>query len=252
MTEKISIELVTLTRDDIVNLSHSLAQAVRAVFPKHTQDLQLTLRGAYNSGKSIIPELIREDIWGAATDNEVTGNKNYDEYWVRDIDGQKCEFDYIDMAATFDYSRPELCERYDAREKQALKLRQHPGITALQNKRDDEDADIAVWVEKQGEDVVRITAMGDAIVSDEGKIARYSPLSQAFNKAAHVSLWARYIRVSFNAELVKATPELQSLITDLSAKSAEVKNDLETLGQDEEKKQRLLQPKYLYPVMRKM
>lgn len=224
----VEINLITVTRDDLFDLSHVLSQATKAVFPDTRKSLNMSVRGSYSSGKSIIPEIIREDIFGEACDNNVSGLKDHDEYWVREINGETCEFDYFDLA-WISYNRKELQKDvYAEREKASFALRQHPGITVIQNKRNDNDVDINIWVEKVDGAIVGFDADDQASIRINGMCRlNASGFRQELMKAEKIDPWARYVSVAFNAELVSDTPELRKVIDILSEQAAAVKKELE-------------------------
>lgn len=252
----LTISLITLTREDMEDIGHRLTAASIEVFPKEgNQKLLLSLRGSFQSGKSIIAETIRDNIWGARETCSRGGKPEYDEYWVKEINGKLTEFDYIDVALGYRYSNVELNEvfNYEQRELAFLNLRHHPGITVIQNKKDDHNTDIAIWVEKPEPDIVWLNDVGRAYrdLHNDKKLIRHfkSDLSDAFDAAASINYeWARFIDLGFDEKLIKRSEDFKKIVDDLSAKAESVKKDLEAYWRNEGDKeatvQRLMARKY--------
>lgn len=247
--------LVTTTRNDLFDIAHLLSATVIAAFPRTKADsLVVALRGSHRAGKSIFADTLRRDIWGEIRKcTDVVAGDN-DMYLTREFNKTKIEYNYIDIANRMDFVIPAInCLPYEMREQAFMKQRKHKGISIIQNKKEDTDCDISVWVEKPDGEIVCYDRFGYAErdIMNAEKTCRVPNSNHitAFKKAMGLNYeWARYVEIKLDPQLVERSPKIQKILTRLNAQSARIKRNLELLHRGEcdieEFRRRLMGPKY--------
>jgi len=217
-----------ISRDDIVNLSRNIAQAVpRDMLNDVDTPLTIAIKGSYSSGKKVIPDSFIEAVMGIApcplkgaggwdSDNRKAygaylgarhaqgfafkGQDGKDEdITARRIDGQPVEFLYVDLlyntsllsfcTDTPDITLDEAVKKFNAG-------RKYGGVTFLQNADNLPEpsgikVDIEIWLENDSPN----------FLGHELRCPNFSDhLRGIFGAAAQESSWGRYCEVKINDE----------------------------------------------------
>lgn len=158
MSQKLSF--ITTTREDLFAISRIM---MRAIEPQLLLDrdnpLVISIDGDMNSGKSILIDTLRSEMFDDKKNIAFSGREDYDEQWTATIGGKKAEIGFINVAWQYGFSDKSLNElsviSRDELTQAFLDKRAHGGITVLQNKNDgdsDPRVSIDIRVSKSAQD----------------------------------------------------------------------------------------------------
>lgn len=217
------ITLVTTSRQDMVDITHTLAKALDLKLMQDPETpVVMSLNGSMESGKAIFSDEMYTALFGKPF---VSDRAKFE---VQEVDGRKVEFDYIDIAFN-NYQSPVTGlgqGSYEEREKAFFDQRKDGGISIVQNMRKPEKADIGIWVEKNNGYQMYQYQLGPEHGS---RLGERNALSGVFEHAARLypdkpqdRSWVRYVEIDIRDRRLLDSPKFQEAVEFLTQASQEV------------------------------
>lgn len=229
MTESVSaalsVELITTTRDDLVDISRLLARALDPdLLRMDGQPIVFAVNGSHSSGKKIFPDIISEEVIGER-EMIFSGRKGFDEFYF-DPSEEGLQVSYIDLAYGYGYETESL--RKPGLESAASLMDafmkvggRHGGLSLMQNNRHDLPA-ANVWLEDGLRDPTK-NPLGIAELGQAGS----EDITEAFS-AARNSIedrkWVRRVRLDITDPRLLQSPGMQYAIETLTQQANEVRH----------------------------
>jgi hypothetical protein len=220
MSQKIT--LVTTSRQDMVDITHTLAKALDLqLMTDPKAPIVMSLNGSMESGKAIFSD----EMHHALFNKKFTSDRA--QFVVDEIGGQKVEFDYIDIAFNNYQSSVEGLGKgsYADREKAFFAERQEGGISVVQNIQDLGKAGLGIWVEKNKGYQMYESQLG----AEHGSRFLGNALADVFQHAAQLypdkaqdRSWVRYVEIDIRDQRLLDSPKFQEAVKFLTKASAEV------------------------------
>lgn len=137
-----TLSFVTTTREDLFAVSRILMNAIepQVLFDKN-HPLIISIDGCQNSGKSILIDTLRDEMFDNKDDVRFKGKADYDESWKGAINGRPSEISFMNaqwlsIHTPWGHAPLRKISQADELENTFLSLREHGGISVLQNKID--------------------------------------------------------------------------------------------------------------------
>lgn len=203
------LSLLTLGRDNLFALAKTLFLSLPpALYQEPQHPLVITLRGGFDTGKSIFFDAICDQIHSCAPmtliEQAVFKDKNLshrlDQRYLTHYQGHPFELSFINTAYVnrFSYSSPRIHEtsyKNDGRGITFIDLHRHGGIVFIQNDDDSViESSIDLWIEKDNGTIE--SSREESRLKKHLKNPYYSDLQDSFNKEHGSLSWQRYIEMS--------------------------------------------------------
>lgn len=190
--------LVTQSRDALCEVATSLFSAMPyALFEDRKNPVVITIRGSFNSGKTIFPDFAREALVPNAVciDKAELGKHRLDEYYEGVLNGQPFQLTFLNASSNrFFLCNPTLQDvfcREGEREITFINLRKHGGLTFIHNSDDSVmESSIDIWLE-DGIHSVERTAEQSRL-----QLSKDEELKALFAQQAVEASWKRYSEIS--------------------------------------------------------
>lgn len=209
---KNKIELVTTSRAHLVQICATLARGMEQAFlADRNAPVLVSVRGTYESGKKIVPDVMREQL---DTCTLLSRDKQV-ETWSNPINSREAWF--MDAAYTLKMhpSREEFA-RWEEQKNGLLSKRAAGGITFIHNDErfEKEGAGLKIWIEGSN------ASNKMSVVGLDDRRGTHSTLAQKFNKTQkdqRNNSWVRYIEISVDDPRLQASEKFQKALHSLPA-----------------------------------
>ncbi|MDE1151029.1 MAG: hypothetical protein PW788_00700 [Micavibrio sp.] len=95
---ELRLSFLTTTREQLVDVSRKLAAGLNAaLLDDATAPVMVAIDGTFKSGKSIVPDVVREELLGPQA--AFNGERNRQESWIGEINGKPVEICFINAGS---------------------------------------------------------------------------------------------------------------------------------------------------------
>ena len=220
----LSVDLVTLRREDLFDISRLLARALDPdLLNVAGKPIIVTVNGSHSSGKKIVSDAMFEALW-AGRDMIFSGQEGLDEFYFDPFESG-LQLSFIDLAYGFGYKTeslqaPGVKSSGHLQEAFLQVCNKQGGLAVLQNNRQDVPG-IHIWIE----DGIRDPTFNPRAISELGMQGAED--QTAFFTAARTTIadrkWVRRVRLEVSDPRLLQTPQMQYAINTLTQQADEVR-----------------------------
>ncbi len=198
---EVRLSFITTEKEQLFNLGRQLAAGFSpALLLDAEAPVMVAIDGTFKSGKSIVPDVVRETLLG--TQAAFSGEKNHQESWIGEIKGVPVEIGFINAGhrdpAPF------------------LQQRTAGGITFVNNdlRHEAGTPGLEIWVESPA--------------SSQSKRAYKSSFADTFadQSLKEDSEWLRYVEIKVTDPRLLLSKQFQSALQNIAAGIPDVKTNL--------------------------